>query len=198
MTTVRQIVTAAYVRGGLADARRPLDASQAEQGLELLADLYQELIGEGYFGRLTDVAYYENATATPGQRITVSDTDAITITLPTYVYDPEYEAGDGETANQRPIVEGSIVVVQDIYSTYLATYISHAGYWTRIEDLTLDSEAPLTPKYNKGLKAALTVRLLDANQQPVSRILTADAITGLNSIRARRDAAIRPAEYSFM
>lgn len=198
MTTVRQLVTAAYRRARVTDRRRALNEQEAAIGLSLLQGMFHQWISEGVFGRMTDVGLEGDVTASENTRIIIRTAASVTITLPTDVEDSAYIAPDGYSTN-RPPRDGAVIAVSDLQSAFSETYIhdSANGGWVLIEGLTLDSTVPLTPRYRDGLEAGLAVRIADENGQDPSNTLRALAATGKAAIGGRGDSTIDTVKVEF-
>jgi len=161
-----------------------------ERGLQVFQDLLLELIAGGAFGRFNDVIVDEDYTAEEQDRILVTDTSAITITLP--------ETVDDDLVGDRPPLDGSIIAVTDVATLDRATFIYDAAYaaWTLIEDLTLSSFAPLSIRYRSGLEAKLAVRLSEENGMAVTPELRRQEAQGTLALLHRFDAPERASSPS--
>lgn len=172
--TVRDIVKGALRKLGVLAVSREPTGAQAQAALGALQSLYRELVGQGSFGRFTDVL----VTTTPynareNERVVCDLESGVTVNLPETitesllralpVYDPsapDYGRASCETL-PRPPRDGACIIVADVNSSYEKYYLYDANraYWVLIDDLTLDSRAPLANRNENGLKAMLASRM---------------------------------------
>jgi hypothetical protein len=192
MATCDELVKGAFRRAGISRDLDEVRPREMDRGLQVLQEIYLELVAGGAFGRFNDVAVDDDYTAEEQDRILVTTEDAVTVTLPETVT-PE----DGE---ERPPLDGSVVMVTDVASTTRATYIYDAAYaaWTLIEGLTLSGFAPLSIRYRSGLEAKLAVRLSEENGMAVTPELRRQEAQGTLALLHRFDApesASSPSNY---
>lgn len=182
MATCDELVRGAFRRAGISRDLAEVRPREMERGLQVFQDLLLELIAGGAFGRFNDVIVDEDYTAEEQDRILVTDTSAITITLP--------ETVDDDLVGDRPPLDGSIIAVTDVATLDRATFIYDAAYaaWTQIEDLTLSSFAPLSIRYRSGLEAKLAVRLSEENGMAVTPELRRQEAQGTLALLHRFDA----------
>jgi hypothetical protein len=187
--------------GVLASGQTP-SAPEAADALEALRLMYEEMVGNGVFGRQADVAVPDgtaNFTARENRRYTVEDLANVTITLPTFIEDRwwlwqwPWEWGPMPIADQepytgvRPPLDRNVVRVADLASTQrrLFVYDSAIARWVSLLDLDLTDEAPLSTRYGAGLQAILGVKLSSEYGVDVP------AATGLEAGRCQSALAMR-------
>jgi hypothetical protein len=87
----------------------------------------------------------------------------------------------------------------DVYSTDIVIHIYDAAYaaWTLVEELTLDSYAPLAVRYRAGLEARLAVRLAEEHGVAVTPELRRQEGQGILALVSRYDAPRRDLEAAF-
>lgn len=192
MATCDELVRGAFRRAGISLDLAEVRPREMDRGLQVLQDIYLELVAGGAFGRFNDVAVDGNYEAEEQDRILVTTVDAVTVILPETVT-PE----DGE---ERPPLDGSVVMVTDVASTIRETYIYDAAYaaWTLIEGLALSGFAPLSIRYRSGLEAKLAVRLSEENGMAVTPELRRQEAQGALALLHRFDApesASSPSNY---
>lgn len=187
MATCDELIKGAFRRAGVSRDLDEVRPRELDRGLQVLQDLYLDMIASGGFGRLKDVAVDADYTAEEQDRILVTTTDAVTITIPETIDDDLAEDG------VRPPLDGSVVAVTDVASTTRATYVYDAGYaaWTLIEDLELSSFAPLSVRYRSALEARMAVLLAEENGMPVTAELRRQEGLGRLSMMQRFDAPDR-------
>lgn len=192
MATCREIITAAYRRAGILGRAATPSAQDGSRGLEVLQGWYEGLIGSGAFGRQNDAAISADYTAAEQDRIILTAVTAVQVTLPDTV-------ADADSGVTRPIRDGSIITVADLYSDDRFAYVYDSAYgaWTPIYALTLDNWAPLSARHRRGIVGNLAVLLADESGLPVSPVLALEARSGLAAMLMRTDAPARPvrAEY---
>lgn len=196
MATCREIITAAYRRAGILGRHVSAPSAQdAARGLEILQDWYEGLIGSGAFGRQCDVAVTADYSAREQDRITLSSTDAITVTFPDTVTDTWFTPCCWLTTSSgpRPCRDGSIITIGDLFSTTRFAYVYDGAYaaWTPFHGLTLDSWAPLSVRYAKGIKANLAALLADEVGIPITPLLALEAKSGVAAMLLRFDGPRR-------
>lgn len=190
MATVDDLVRGAFRRAGISRDTGEVRPREMDRGLQVLQDLYLELIAGGAFGRFNDVLVDSDYDAEEQDRVLVTTTNAVTVTL------PETVTPDG--GEERAPLDGSVVMVTDVASTTRATYVYDAAYaaWTLIEGLTLSSFAPLSIRYRSGLEAKLAVRLSEENGMAVTPELRRQEAQGVLALLHRFDAPERASSSS--
>ncbi len=174
MATCDVVIRSAYRRCGAIAAGVTLDEIAMAVGLERLNDAYLKMLGDGLFGKLTD--YYlatGNYTALENQRIFQADNTS-TITIPKTLQDPD-------TGLIRPPLDGTIIVVINgsaapPYVPSISLYDVLYG-WQSIKALSLTDYAPLSGRYEDGLKNFLGVLIADDAGLPVPPVLARGATT---------------------
>lgn len=176
--TVRDIGTLAFRKLGILRAGGEMKAADAQEALESLSSYYQECISAGAFGRVRDVPVSSAYTGDAGknQHINILTEDTVDIELPDtlpacywaywvpcrdYGWGLNVPLGDGTGDNVPP--DKSVVRITSKYDENRATYLYDGTIqrWLRIDNLTLDSEAPLSARNPDGLASLLAVRLAD-------------------------------------
>ena len=183
MATCEEMVKGAFRRAGVSRDLDEVRPREMGRGLQVLQDLYLELIGGGAFGRFNDVSVSADYTAAEQDRILVTTTDAVAITIPETIT-------DDNTGDERPPLDGSIIAVTDVASTDRRTYVYDSAYaaWTLIEDLTLAGFAPLSVRYRSGIEAKLAVRLAEENGMMVTPELRRQEAQGTLALLHRFDS----------
>lgn len=156
MATVRQLITRTLRMLGVVGEGNPApSAYDAQRALETLRHLYTQLIANGAFYPLTDVVTDEAYEAGENERVINAAGVAIDITLPLTI-----ETTDpltGATTDRAPYDRSAVLVTGVVAATYL--YDADVADWLSIEDLTLESAAPLSVRYGTGLAALLAMEL---------------------------------------
>jgi hypothetical protein len=183
MATCEEVVKGAFRRAGVSRDLDEVRPREMDRGLQVLQDLYLELVAGGAFGQFNDVAVDADYTALEQDRILVTTTDAVSITIPETIT-------DDATGDLRPPLDGSIIAVTDTASTDRRTYIYDGAYaaWTLVEDLTLSGFAPLSVRYRSGIEAKLACRLAEENGIAVSAELRRQEAQGTLALLHRFDA----------
>lgn len=211
--TVRDLIRRSLRKLAMVASGREPTAAQAQDALDVLQSLYRELAAQGVFGRLVDVLMTSTTySARENERIVCDDASAITITLPETITAgllgslqawninaTDYGRGQWSETLPRPPRDGSIIVVCDINSDFEKTYIYDAGRaaWVLIDDLTLDSVAPLSGRYANGLAAILAIKLAPEYNTTAMPSVQAEANLGRHMLSQKLDRSRRPvvAEY---
>lgn len=142
MATVRDVVTLMLRQARIVGVGREPRSAEAERGLEAFQGLLDFWIGNGMFGRLTDVYKTDDYTATEGDRV-IAPT-AITVTFPTSIVDE----GTGET--RAPY---DLSIVETVLNGTRVVKIYDRTAWVDLLGLTLASDAPLASRGLPGLAA---------------------------------------------
>jgi len=178
MVTTRDIITSALKKLGVLRAGGSASDGAATDALSSLSSFYQELITNGTCGRVSDIPINGPFSATAGinQHINELNDETVTITLPDtvpynywYTWRPCRDYGWGlnvplggdDGSNVPP--DKSIIRITSKFNDDRATYIYDGTIqrWMRIDNLTLDSEAPLSARNSDGLAAVMALRLAD-------------------------------------
>lgn len=191
MATCSDLIKGAFRRAGISRDLDEVRPREMDRGLQVLQDIYLELLGGGAFGRLNDVTVSADYTALEQDRVLVTTQDAVTITLTATTNDPS----DGV----RPPLDGAAIVITDVASTSRETYIYDAAYaaWTDIDALALDTFAPLSIRYRSGLEARLAVRLSEENGFAVTPELRRQEAQGILALLHRFDAPERETQANY-
>jgi len=218
--TVRQIVRGALKKLGVLAIGREPTAAEAQDALEALQGLYRELVGLGVFGRLVDVLVKTDTyNAREQERVVCDLQGGVTVTLPETITqsllvsqpyyrsysDPwatDWDYGHGGFSPEplpRPPRDGACIVIADVYSDCEEYYVYDANraYWVRLDGLTLDTQAPLSGRYQNGLTAVLAMRLAAPFGVEPSPVLQGEANAFRYSISMKNDRSRREtvAEY---
>jgi hypothetical protein len=156
MKTCRQIVTRTLRMLGVIGEGNPAPSSaSADDTLQALIGLYSGLIGTGTFGPLKDVLITAAYSAGENERV-IDATGLLTVTKPLTVavslcpgepYDPTCDT-------TRPVQDRSIILQPGV-TPKSWIFDADLNAWTDIEQLTLDSNAPLSGRFETGLCAIL-------------------------------------------
>lgn len=190
MATCSELVKGAFRRAGISRDLDEVRPREMDRGLQVLQDVYLELVAGGAFGRFNDVLVDDDYAAEEQNRILVTTEAAVTVTLP--------ETVDDDLVGDRPPLDGSVIMVTDVASTTRATYIYDAAYaaWTLIEGLAIGDFAPLSVRYRSGLEAKLAVRLSEENGMAVTAELRRQEAQGTLALLHRFDAPERSSASS--
>lgn len=164
MATCNEIISGALVMLGQLRAGKVASGIAAQDGLEALKGIYQDVVTSGSRGILTNVIATEAYTAGENERITDA---GFTITKPTTVEDVC-------TDDDRPVKD--LAVVQ-VVGTNAGTWIYEAnlGAWSRLDELEAAGEAPLSSTRALGLKARLALELADSYGASPSAVVLRNA-----------------------
>ena len=178
MQTNRDIITSALKKLGVLRAGGSASDGAATDALSSLSSYYQELITNGTCGRVRNIPISRSFDGNSGvnQHINVLTEDSVVIDLPSVVpYDywntwrpwRDYGWGlnipfGGDDGDNVP-PDKSVVRITSEFNSDRATYIYDGTIqrWMRIDELTLDDEAPLSARNSDGLAAVLALRLAD-------------------------------------
>lgn len=166
ITTVRDIIHDAGEKAGLiVDNGFSLRPSEANRALRVFQRMVLNLPGCNWWKEVDVTADYE---AGPGERVRINTQDAVNVTVPVTAASSQTLLWCcNETTltcagyDDRSIKDGERVHIADVYSDSKATFFYRAdnAQWTRADELTLDSESPLSAEFDEGLAAMLAVRL---------------------------------------
>lgn len=196
LPTCREIVNGAFQDAFLTEANETPTDSDADVGLELLKSLYRHLVIGGTLGRMTSRLVTGDYTAGENERIVNGTDDAVTITLPTEVEAEEDPGIEGvDTAYRQPAHLALAEVVGD--TPAVSIYDASVGSWVSIEDLTLNSTAPLGQVHRFGLQAMLAVRLCPRFRVPVPDVILAEAVSGRRAMTMNWHAPQLPVQATY-
>lgn len=204
--SVRDIIKDAMKKLAVLPLGREPSALQADDGLVALQALYREWVGQGVFGRLNDVLV-KSATynACEWERVVCDVPDGVVVSLPETITSellagshglPAYDArapdyGRGYVVERLPRAprDHAPIVIADVYSDSEEYYLYDANraYWVRLDALTLDTGAPLSNRYENGLKAALAARLASSYGREVTPFLQGEVNSFRSSISNKLD-----------
>lgn len=192
MPTCLEIITSAYRKAGVMDAAGTLSASDGQVGLELLQEVYLDILAKGSLGRLTEVNVTADYEALEMDRILITTEDAVEVTLPaTYT--------DEDTGLERAPKDLTVVTVTDLRSDYRVLYIFDAiyGAWTRVDELALDDYAPLSHRFPAGLKAHVAIKRAAEDGLPMSAGIVREAAMMNLALVNRFDGPSSPVAVDF-
>jgi hypothetical protein len=192
MPTCLEIITSAYRKAGVMDAAGTLSASDGQVGLELLQEVYLDILAKGFLGRLNEVNVTDDYEALEFDRVLVTTEDAVTVTIPL-----TYE--DADTGEVRAPKDYAVVTVSDGLSDARQLYIFDAiyGAWSRVDELALDDYAPLSGRFPAGLRAHVAIKRAAEDGLPMSAGIVRDAATMNLALANRFDGPSRPVEVEF-
>jgi hypothetical protein len=192
MPTCLEIITSAYRKAGVVDAAGTLSASDGQVGLELLQEVYLDIVAKGSLGRLNEVNVTADYEAQEMDRIIVTTEDAVDVTLPaTYT--------DEDTGLERTPKDLTVVTVTDLRSDYRTLYIFDAiyGAWTRVDELALDDYAPLSHRFPAGLRAHVAIKRAAEDGLPLSAGIVREAAMMNLALSTRFDGPSSPVAVDF-
>lgn len=195
--TCLRIGTGAMRKIGVLPIGREPTAAQGEQFMVTLQAMYNELVGQGVFGRLIDSKITASTyTAHEGERVVINTT-VTTVTIPTTIttewgYAPvggpyDYGWGAWPSTLPRPPHDNAIIQVARSNLGSALTYIYDAprATWAVLEGLVLADIAPLSERYGEALKSILALKLCSPfNVEPTQILL--DEYARANSILSTR------------
>lgn len=162
MTTCRDIITLGLQLGRVVGVGRTPRASEAATGLEVLQGMYDGMVANGMFGRLTDVFKDVNYTAKEGERITA---DNCTITIPDTITDDGDERAPRDLACVSVVTDGAVTNV-----------VHSGGQWEVLSALVLDDRAPFATRDKAGLAALFALYYVEAFGGQLSQMWTRRAL----------------------
>lgn len=192
MPTCREIIASGYRMAGSRDAAATLSALDGTVGMELLQEIYLEMLSKGLFGRMTDVRITEDHTAEEQDRIFVDTADAVTVTIPDTIEDED-------TGEDRAPRDYSVVTVTDGLSDSRQLYLFDAiyGAWTRIDALGLDDYAPLSGRFPAGMKAHLALKRAAEDGFQISPVIAREAAMMNLALASRFDSPALPVANTY-
>lgn len=190
--TARETISSALRKVGILRAGGQASDGAATDALSSLSSWYQELITNGTCGRVRDIPVSGPLTATSGagQHINVLNDEAVTITppdiVPYYYWDTYMPARDygwglnvplGDDTGENVPTDLSVLRITSKFNNDRATYIYDGTIqrWVRIDNLTLDSETPLSARSPDGVAAVLATRLVDQYGDTLLSVATVQA-----------------------
>jgi hypothetical protein len=192
MATVRQIVTAALRKVGVVSEGQPAPtAYDAQNALEVLQGWYDASMASGLFGRLEDVIVDDDYEAKEFERVTNTSASAISVTLPLTITD------DPNSAERVPLDLCPVVVIDPGEDPLNYIYDGIVGDWISLNDLTLDSVAPLSQRGRDGLSSVLAVKISEEFGYTVGPATLGSAQKFLTTIAERRNSPRVTTEGSY-
>lgn len=206
---VDSLIKGAMRKIGVLASGAEAPASEAQEALELLRQMYLEFVGAGMFGRQADIFVPDGSadfTAKENRRYTVENIRAIAISLPEMINDswcrwtPPYGALwvppglDGEpVSNDRPPIDGAVVTAADLSSATTRTFVYDAALarWVSLQDMELTDQAPLSTRYAEGLMCELALRLAAEYGEEPSVAVVRGAAQGRSAMVTRFDGPAR-------
>jgi hypothetical protein len=190
MATCRQIVTTALRKLRVVGEGNPAPvAYDAQSGLEILKGWYLSAVNGGLFGRMTEVVATSDYTAKEFERIRKDD--VLTVTLPTTVTDTI----SGLT--RAPIDLAAVVVTEDGEDAIHNLYDAALGSWVVLDDLTLDSVAPLSTRGPDELACHLAMLMADEFGGTVGQVTLSRAGRFIIQISYRNASPRRAVDHEF-
>lgn len=192
MLTCLDIIGGAVIELGARDAAEALSGNleswEATRSMDVLQSMYRAAVEAGSFGRVSEYVATANYEAKEQERVFAA---GFTITLPDAVEDCD----TGETRKPRDLA--MIQVVDEGEDPQISIYDANAGSWVRIDNLDLNSEAPLASRNRQGFECALARRVAGTFKRPIPESTNGFA-AGLSSALTNRYSAPRTetqAEY---
>jgi hypothetical protein len=146
MATVRETISYGLRLARIYAPGETPDADTMTDGLTAFQGMFDQWVANGMFGRLTDVYKTAAYTANEGERVVSTST----------VSTPSTITNDG---NERAPYDLSLI--EAIESGTRKVYLYDRTGWVRIDNLTLDSTAPLSTRGMDGLAAAFALRFVE-------------------------------------
>lgn len=176
MATCLDIITRALRKLNAVPLGATVSTLEAANALIVLQSLYMELVGWGAFGRENDLLAQGNWTAMPNQRIRLVDPNA-TVKIPdelpvfppwwnegawgwdAWIYWPVWPVAGCPTKAPEDL---SVVTVVDPTNNtnYTFVYDAFVGRWGPLNNLDLQTEAPLSRRWQEPLSNELAIRLI--------------------------------------
>lgn len=184
MTTCRDIITLGMNLAAILPMGRTPKAKEAEFGMTILQSMYDQLVADQIFGALTEV--YTDIDYTAKEYESIYSAGA-TITIPDTIED----SCTGKTRTPRDL---ACIVVESNSGREVSVF--NGNSWEVLNDLTLDSDAPLATRNKAGLAALFALYFVDAFGGALGQMTRRNALLfqgGLSA--ARKDAAPEPAYY---
>lgn len=180
MATCLEIIERAHVRAGIRARGDTPSAEETADALLSLQSLYDEMIGLGVFGRLTEVIIEAAYEAGENERIYNTSGGALSVTLPQTV-------SDEFTGETRPPRDRSVVVIaEDPEEAHI--YEAPLGAWKAMKGLAATDYAPLSVRSAEGLACALAARLCEENGRQPGQMMAATAAAFRSQIARRGDS----------
>lgn len=169
METCRNIVSRALRMAGIVAKGRDPKAAEMTDGMFALQSTYDSMFVGGMFGKLRDVAVFEDYEALPGERVFVDDG---TVTLPAM---GGYEC--------RTIRDLAPLEIND--ASGRKVYIWDRTGWTRLDNLGETDEAPLAHRGAEGLAACVAMQIVEDYGQAPTGMMVAKAGSFRTNLRLR-------------
>ena len=160
--TCRDIISDGLRLGRVVGIGRTPRAAEAAEGLKVLQGMYDGMVANGMFGRLTDVYTAEAYTANEWERITA---DNATVTVPATIINDGPERAPYDLACVSVVTDGTVTNV--VYS---------GGQWEVLTDLALDDRAPFATRDRAGLAALFALNYVEAFGGQLSPMWTRRAL----------------------
>lgn len=188
MANCRTVTTAALRKVGVVnEGQRSAPQYESQVALETLQGWYFAAMAQGVFGRLTDVTVEADYEADEFERITNISGAAVDVTLP--------ETIDDCGTERLPVDLCPVVVVDPGVEPLNYLYDAVVGDWVSLNDLTLDSEAPLSTRGPDNLACLLAVALADTHGYPIGAITVNRAASFISSLTQRNNSQRRVVGY---
>ena len=189
MATCRDVITLALKKARQIMPGETPSADSAADALNTLQSIYDEAVGGGWFGALTDVLTDEDYEAGENERVFNTSDATLNITCPETVTDDF--SGDERAPYDRSLV----VIVGATPAAYL--YSSPRGSWDPLDSLALDDFAPLSERSLDGLASLLAVRLGEEYGAEIGPATKGAAAVFTSMISHKRDSQRQSVQASY-
>ena len=189
MATCRDVITLALKKARQVMPGEEPSADSAADALNTLQSIYDEAVGGGWFGSLTDVLTDEDYEAGENERVFNTSDATLNITCPETVTDDF--SGDERAPYDRSLV----VIVGATPAAYL--YSSPRGSWDPLDSLALDDFAPLSERSKDGLASLLAVRLGEEYGAEIGPATKGAAAVFTSMISHKRDSQRQPVQANY-
>ena len=187
MATCREVITLALKKARQVMPGEEPSADSADDALNTLQSIYDEAVGGGWFGALTDVLTDADYEAGENERVFNTSDATLNITCPETVTD----CGDERAPYDRSLV----VIVGATPAAYL--YSSPRGSWDPLDSLSLDDFAPLSERSYDGLASLLAVRLGEEYGADIGPATKGAAAVFTSLISNKRDRQRQPVRATY-
>ncbi len=212
---VNDVLKGALRKLGALPSGADIPASEGEDALAVLRQMYLEMVGSGMFGRQCEITVPSGTpdfVAPEGARMVTDNLAAINITLPITVQDTWWRYDYGArwlppaivTAptwnNQRPPRDGAVVTAADLardYNTRTYVYDAALARWTDLAAMDVGDQAPLSTRYGEGIMCELAIRLAPEYGQEPSASIVRGAAQGRSAMVCRWDGPERTVRGNF-
>lgn len=177
MATCQDVITRALRKLNALPLGATVSTLEAQNALIVLQSLYMELVGWGAFGRENDLLAKGDWTACPNQRVRLVDPNA-SVQIPDQlpIFPPWWNEGawgwdawiywpvwptSPTTCLKAPDDLSVVTIVDPTNNTnYTFIYDAFVGRWGPLNNLALQTEAPLSRRWQEPLSNELALRLM--------------------------------------